>query len=335
MPLDPHVRRLLQALSASGPPAAKSPTIEQRRDAFRGLMAFAETGVRVGRIEDDFLPGPAGLLRYRVYSPSAGAEDILPGLIFFHGGGLVAGNLDTHDPLCRALCNETGCRLIAVDYRLAPEHPFPAAVQDAYAATVWITRNAWALGLDAERIGIVGDSAGGTLAAVVCQLAGTMREARLALQLLLCPILDWAEETPSRHAFAEGYLVDRDMMQRDMAWYLPPGTSTWHRHVSPLRANLRGHPPAYIHTAECDPLRDEGHAYAERLRAAGVAVHHTCHAGMVHLFYGLGGIVPHARMAHRQIGEDIRDAMTGGLRTTHDVCVLPSGSEDLARDAGA
>ncbi|HUZ62594.1 MAG TPA: alpha/beta hydrolase [Acetobacteraceae bacterium] len=325
MPLDPHVGRFLRALSAAGPAAAASPSaIDQRRAAFRGLLAFAETGARVARSDDGVLPGSAGPLRFRLYTPLTGGGGRLPGLVFFHGGGFVAGDLDAYDPLCRALCSETGCRVIAVDYRLAPEHRFPAAVQDAYAATVWVARHAEALGLDPERIGIAGDSAGGTLAAAICQLVGTTREARLALQLLLCPILDWAEETPSRRAFATGCLADRDMMQRDMACYLSPGTPTWHRHVSPLRATgLQGQPPAYIHTAEFDPLRDEGEAYAERLRAAGVPVRHTRHDGMVHLFYGLGAVVPYARHALARIGGEIGAALTAtnqmprGMAMTH------------------
>ena len=313
MPLDPHVRRFLHALSAGGARDPSAASVAQRREAFRDLMAFAGTGARVARTEDGVLPGPAGKLRFRAYTPLGAAGGRLPGLVFFHGGGLIAGDLETHDALCRALCHETACRLIAVNYRLAPEHPFPAAVEDACAAMVWAGRHADQLGLDPGRIGIAGDSAGGTLAAVACQRAAATQQARPALQLLLCPILDWAGETPSRAALGEGYLVDRAMMREELAHYLPPGHDAAHPLVSPLRAaGLGGQPPAYIHTAEFDPLRDEGHAYAERLHASGVAVRHTCHAGMVHLFYALGAIVPYAPVALRQIGAEIRSAMAAG-----------------------
>ena len=312
MPLDPHVRRLLHALSIGGAREAAA-DVAQRREAFRRLMAFAGSGARVAQVEDGALPGPAGPLWFRAYTPLGHAGGRLPGLVFFHGGGLIAGDLETHDALCRALCHETACRLIAVNYRLAPEHPFPAAVEDACAAMVWAARHADQLGLDPERIGIAGNSAGGTLAAVACQRAAATRQVRPALQLLLCPILDWAGETPSRAAFGDGYLVDRAMMREELAHYLPPGHDAAHPLVSPLRAaGLGGMPPAYIHTAEFDPLRDEGHAYAERLRASGVAVQHTCHAGMVHLFYALGAIVPYAPAALRQIGAEIRTAMAAG-----------------------
>ncbi len=313
MALDPHVRRFLHALSAGGARGTSGTSVAQRRAAFGRLMAFAGSGAHVARIEDGVLPGPAGPLRYRAYTPLGAEGGRLPGLVFFHGGGMIAGDLETHDPLCRALCHETACRLIAVNYRLAPEHPYPAAVEDACAAMVWASRHADQLGLDPARIGIAGDSAGGTLAAVACQHAATTRRVRPVLQLLLCPILDWAGETPSRAAFAEGYLVDRAMMREELAHYLPPGRDAAHPHVSPLRGvGLGGQPPAYIHTAEFDPLRDEGLAYADRLRASGVAVRHTCHAGMVHLFYALGGLVPYAPIALRQIGTEIRTAMAAG-----------------------
>lgn len=310
MSLDPHVRRLIDMLALAQGRDAADDDVLRRREAFRGLMRLSETGSRVESVEDRAVPGPAGPLAIRIYTPLHASRDAMPGLVFLHGGGLVCGDLDTHDALCRSLCDATGCRLIAVDYRLAPEHRFPAAVQDAQAATVWIVEHADELGLDARRIAIAGDSAGATLAAVVCQHVARTHGGALALQLLLCPILDWAGETVSRRDFARGYLLDGDAMARELANYLPAGCDARHPHVSPLHAaDLGGQPPAYIHTAGFDPLRDEGHAYAERLRAAGVEVHHTCHDGMVHLFYGFGRAVPYARAAHRQIGAEVRAAL--------------------------
>jgi acetyl esterase/lipase len=231
----------------------------------------------------------------------------LPGLIYFHGGGLVAGSLDTHDSICRTLANETGCRLISVDYRLAPEHKFPAAVVDSYAASIWVVEHAAELRIDRNRIAVAGDSAGATLAAIVCQLAGQTRGLEFAAQLLLCPITDFAAQTESRAAFAKGYLLDEAMIERDLEYYIPAGVDVRDPRISPLRAlDLSGLPSAYIHTAEFDPLRDEGRAYAEKLTRAGVKVVYTCHLGMIHAFYGMLSAIPYARTALKRIGSELR-----------------------------
>ena len=286
-------------------------TVGERRQAFRNLMKFSEQGVPIGRVEDRSLPGPEGAIGIRIYTPARTSSDRLPGLVYFHGGGLVAGSLDTHDAICRALANDSGCRVIAVDYRLAPEHPFPAAVMDARAAISWIIENARELGLDRERIGIGGDSAGGTLAAVGCQIAREMPGVELAFQLLLCPIMDYAGKTESRRAFSRGYLIDESTMDQDIECYVPAGVDVADPKISPLRsADFRGLPPAYIHTAEFDPLRDEGEAYANGLRCAGVEVELTCHPGMTHLFYGMAGLIPYARGAMRAIGAQIGAAVS-------------------------
>lgn len=293
--------------------------LRQRREAFRDLMRLSQAGSPVLDVADRTLPGPAGPLAVRVYTPAHSLPDAtLPGLLYLHGGGFVCGDLDTHDALCRNLCDSSGCRLVAVDYRRAPEHPFPAAVEDAYAATAWMIGQAHALRLDPARIAIAGDSAGATLAAVVCQRVSRTHPRALALQLLLCPILDWSlawsrdgmEDSNSRRQFGRGYLLDRDAIARELACYLAAGHDPRDPRVSPLRAaDLGGQPPTHIHTAEYDPLRDDGRAYAERLRAASVAVSHTCHAGMIHLFYGFGRLVPYARAALGRIGGDVRAAL--------------------------
>jgi len=309
-PLDPHVGRLLDTL-ALGRPRDGVPEVAARRAAFARLMGLSQVGARVAATADRAVAGPAGAVAVRIYTPRDVTDGLLPGLVYLHGGGLVCGDLETHDAFSRTLCEATGCRLIAVDYRRAPEHPFPAAVQDAHAATMWAIAHAAELGLDPRRIGIAGDSAGATLAAAVCQLIAPAHPGALAVQLLLCPILDWTTETPSRRSFAQGYLLDRAMMARELQEYVGGGDVA-HPHVSPLRAvGLSGQPPAHIHTAQYDPLRDEGHAYAARLRQAGVAVQATCHDGMVHMFYALGRAVPYARAAHRQIGAGIREAFAG------------------------
>jgi acetyl esterase/lipase len=314
MPLDPRAKRFLDRLAALSPPSVLELTVAERRDGFRQLLSFSGPAAAVAGLEERSLVGPAGSpLAVRIYTPhgAAGAE-VLPGLVYFHGGGLVAGSLDTHDPICRALCNASGCIVLSVDYRLAPEHPFPAAIVDGCHATVWIVRHASQLGIDPARIGICGDSAGATLAAVVCQKLAEAAEVQLALQFLLCPITDFGAQTASRQDFACGYLVDQATLEHDLKHYLAGRGDPTHPQVSPLRCNLLGSlPPTCIHTAEYDPLRDEGAAYAERLREAGIPTTYRCHSGMIHLFYGMGALIPYAATAYQLMGDDIR-SMLGG-----------------------
>jgi acetyl esterase/lipase len=308
MPLDPRVKRFLDLLAAGNPPDARSATVEERRKGLAALMQFAAPPAALERVEDRTLPGPDGALRVRLYSPSK--TDLLPGLIYFHGGGLVAGSLETHDGIGRALCHYGGVRVVSVDYRLAPEHRFPAALADARAALRHISEHAAEFGIDAARLGICGDSAGATLAAATCQSAARDGVARLALQLLLCPILDYSRMTASKRELASGYLVDQATLDHDLMYYLPAGAAPSDPLVSPLLAGDLEHlPPTLIHTAEFDPLRDEGRNYFERLTQAGNQVSYTCHPGMIHLFYGLGAVIPYARTAFEQIGGEIRAAL--------------------------
>jgi acetyl esterase/lipase len=308
MPLDARVRRFLDALAASGAASTSALSVEERRRSLAQLLSFSGPARSIGSIEDRTLPGPESELRVRIYTPTGiGERETLPGLIYFHGGGLVAGSLDTHDAICRSLTAASRCRLLSVDYRLAPEHPFPAAIADGCAATVWVATHAAALGVDPERLIVCGDSAGATLAAAVCQTATVTSRTRLAGQFLLCPIMDLAAESDSRRSFAEGYLVDRATLKHDLRHYLPTGVDPGDPRVSPLRAaRLQGLPPACVHTAEFDPLRDEGAAYAERLRAAAIPSAYRCHPGMIHLFYGLGALIPYAETAFDLMGADVR-----------------------------
>jgi acetyl esterase/lipase len=311
VPLDPRVKRFLDALAAGNPPNALDTTVEKRRLGLAELMKLAGPETPVGRVEDRTLPGPAGPLGVRIYTPLGAKPDLLPGLIYFHGGGLVAGTVATHDPIGRALANSGACRVVSVEYRLAPEHRFPAALDDALAAVRHIGAHAAEFGIDGKRLGICGDSAGGTLAAATAQTVARIGSPRLALQLLICPILDYSRSTDSKRDLASGYLVDQATLDHDLLHYAPPGTADpANPRISPLRAeDVAGLPRTLIHTAEFDPLRDEGRDYFERLARAHTEVSYTCHPGMIHLFYGLGAVIPYARTAFEQIGGEIRAAL--------------------------
>jgi acetyl esterase len=313
MPLDPRAKRFLDRLAALNPPSVLALTVSERRDGLKQLLSFCGPGEAMGSVAERALPGPSGLpLVLRIYRP-AQVESQPPALVYFHGGGLVAGTLDTHDPICRALSNATGCVLLSVDYRLAPEYPFPAAVADGCHATAWTVLHAQELGIDAHRIGVCGDSAGATLAAVVCQTVTATGEARLALQFLLCPIMDFCAATESRRDYAAGYLVDQATLDHDLKHYLGADGDPSHPRISPLRTvDVSALPPTCIHTAEFDPLRDEGAAYAQRLQQAGIQTTYRCHSGMIHLFYGMGALIPYATTAYQLMGSDIR-AMLGEI----------------------
>jgi len=331
VPLDPRVKRFLDALAAGKPPNAFEATVQERRLGLVELMKLSGTAAPVGSIEDRTIPGPGGQpLAVRIYtpqspelqSPEPGAPKpqaakhpvpeagLMPGLVYFHGGGLVAGSIDTHDHIARALADCGACRVAAVGYRLAPEHPFPAALDDALAAVTHIGIHAVRFGIDGTRFGICGDSAGATLAAATAHAIARIGGPRLALQLLICPILDHGRASASRREFASGYLVDQATLDHDLLHYAPPGTDPSDPRISPLRADpVAGLPPTVIHTAEFDPLRDEGREYFERLTRAHCEVSYTCHRGMIHLFYGLGAVIPYARTAFEQIGGEIRAAL--------------------------
>jgi acetyl esterase len=249
------------------------------------------------RVESVEIPGPGGPIAGRLYVPAA-ANGPAPLLVYYHGGGWVIGDLDTHDDPCRFLASRSGAAVLSVDYRLAPEHPFPAAAEDALAAYEWAAADAERLGVDPKRIAVGGDSAGGNLAAATCL---TAREGGIplpAMQLLIYPVTETAGTATSRRTFAEGFLLTR----ADMDWfeerYLPPGTDRDDPRVDLLGApDLSGLPPAYIAIAGFDPLRDEGLAFAERLRAAGTPVAARLHPGLVHSFANLTAVSPTARAA--------------------------------------
>jgi acetyl esterase/lipase len=309
LPLDSRVKRFLDALAAGNPPSALNTSVAQRRTQLAELMKLSGPQAPVASAQDRTVPGPAGTLAVRIYTPLDAPGPLLPGLVYFHGGGLVAGSIDTHSPIARALAHAGACRVVAVEYRLAPEHPFPAALDDALAAIAYVAARAAQFGIDSARLGVCGDSAGATLAAAACQAMARDGGPRLALQLLLCPILDYSRQSASRREFSRGYFVDQDTLDHDLLHYAPDKDPADPR-ISPARAaGLAGLPPTIIHTAEFDPLRDEGLDYFTRLTQSGSALSYTCHPGMIHLFYGLGAVIPYARTAFETIGGEIRAAL--------------------------
>ncbi|HLW25436.1 MAG TPA: alpha/beta hydrolase [Steroidobacteraceae bacterium] len=309
MPLDAHTQRFLRALAAGNRCDVLTTSVAERRRGLAQLMQLGFQDSPIASTRELRIPGPAGAQAARLYEPLEADAAPAPGILYLHGGGLVAGGLDTHDGVARALCHYSRCRLLALDYRLAPEHPFPAALEDARAALEHLARHGADLGMDPARLALCGDSAGATLAVVTAQSLAGRLDPPLALQVLLCPILDYSRRSASRRELASGYLIDEATLEHDLRHYAPAVPAEDPR-ISPLRAErLEGVPPTLVHTAEFDPLRDEGLDYFKRLRVSGAALSYTCHAGMIHLFYGLGAIIPRARVALEQVGHEIRTAL--------------------------
>ncbi len=301
MPLDPQIAGLLELLAVTQAVPMHEGTPEQAREAFRSLAVGARPPgavVPVGGVEDLVVPGPAGDLAARAYRPDA--DKPVPTVVLFHGGGWVIGDLDTHDNLARSLCRDCEAVVVSVDYRLAPEAPFPAAVQDAVAAVRWVGEHLADLGGD-DRLAVAGDSAGGNLAAVVAQQLRDSGGPALAAQLLVYPATDVLGDYGSRTENAEGYFLDLPTMGWFLQQYAADPAAHTDPRLSPLHAeSLAGLPPAVVVTAEYDPLRDEGAAYADALRAAGVEVDYRCFDGMIHGFMDMG---PHSVGAQKAVDE--------------------------------
>ncbi len=312
MALDPQVRALLDQMAAIGGPPIYELSAQEARQSSAALAAMQGAPEAVAKVENFKLPGPSGGIPVRIYTPAG--ERPLPILVHFHGGGWVIGDLESCDVLCRSLCNAAGCIVVSVDYRLAPEHPFPAAVEDAYLATLWTAENAANLGGDPLRIAVGGDSAGGNLAAVTALIARERGKPLLRFQLLVYPVTDAACDTPSYSENAEGYFLTRDAMQWFWNHYARSESDRLHPHASPLRAkDLSGLPPALVITAEFDPLRDEGERYANRLQAAGVPVQFTRYDGMIHGFFGMGSILDQGKKAIQQAAAALRSALAAPI----------------------
>ena len=306
--LDPIVRGLLDQIAADPAPKLWDEPPARGRARYRALTLMLEPpDLAIGHVDRATMPAPSGAqLELRVYTPVSAEGAALPAIVYFHGGGWVFGDLDTHDALCRALANQAGARLVSVNYRLAPECGFPAAPEDCYAATRWVSANAARFAIDPERISVAGDSAGGNLAAVVCLMARERNGPRIIHQLLIYPVTKWKAETASMNDFAEGYFLEKAGMHRFFDQYAP-GVDPDDWRISPLAAaDLAGLPRATVVTAGFDPLKDEGKAYADRLEGAGVTTLHVEYPAMIHGFVTMSGVLPTARRAIAEAAAALR-----------------------------
>ncbi len=307
VPLDPQAKEALEKISVFDKAFVASSDNnlapeKLSRKYYKNLFALFETGNKepVARVEDTQMEGPVGAIELRTFTPQKLSRPS-PALVYIHGGGWVAGDLDTYDSFCRFMTNATKFKVFSVGYHLAPEYRFPAAVEDAYFATKWVVDNASALGLDAERIAIGGDSSGGNLAAAAALMARDRRAPSLLYQILICPALNYSFDTRSMQDNAEGYLLTRDNIIAFWKRYLKDEKDGSDPYASPLRAtNFSGLPPTLVITAEYDPLRDEGEAYANRLKLAGVPVKLSRYNGMIHDFVFMASMIDLGRAAARE-----------------------------------
>ena len=307
--LHPQIVKAIEIMRQIGmkPIESMSPE-EARRQMEETAKSRKAAPLPVARVENRTIPGPAGDIPIRLYWPEAAGT--VPAIAYYHGGGHVIGSLDTHDLIARNLCHGAEALVMSVDYRMGPEHRFPAAVEDSFAALDWLHANAASLGADPERLGVHGDSAGGNLAAVVALMARDRGAPKLRLQSLVYPVADYTLSAASYETFAEGYgLLTRGAMQWFQRHYLRTPDDAFDGRASPLKAvSHAGTAPAIVIAAECDVLHDEGAAYAEALRRSGVPVEHREYPGMIHAFFGMAPGVDDAMNAQRAVAAAFRRA---------------------------
>lgn len=311
MALDPQAKFLLEQMEAAGAPPMSQLSPEEARLTI-DFSALAGEPEEVGKIENRKIAGPGGEIPVRIYTPKG--EGPFPALVYYHGGGWVIGDLETVEVPCRLLTNLANCVVISVNYRLAPEHKFPAAADDSYAAVKWVAENAASIGVDPSRIAVGGDSAGGNLAAVVALMARDKGEISLAYQMLIYPVTNHSYATESYTENADGYLLTKDSMEWFWNHYLLNEEDGKNPYASPLQAkDLSGLPPALVLTGEFDPLRDEGEAYAERLKEAGVQVETKRYDGMIHGFFWMPGVLEQGRKSIEQAADALKRVFQGSV----------------------
>jgi acetyl esterase len=321
MSLDAATRNFLDVLRSANLPPLYKGTIEAARAGMKANVAqLPGTPDEVHRVEDRTVPGAGHQIPVRLYWPrAANAGERLPIVVHFHGGGWAMGDLDTHDRIARSYCKQADAIVVNVDYRRPPEHKFPAAVDDSYLATCWAAEHAGEIGGDPARIAVAGDSAGGNLAAVVCQLAKANKRPAIAFQALVYPAtdLDLSKSYESREKFGGGEYF---LSTRDMEWFAAFYLTNAQSEVSDPRASplaakdLSGLPPAVVITAGYDPLRDEGRAYADRLKAAGVPVDYRCFEGTIHAFLSFAPIIPAGEEGLAFVASRLRNALRNPVR---------------------
>jgi acetyl esterase len=307
--LHPQIREVLRAMAeAKLRPIEEMTPAEAREQVEATSRARKAEPLPVARVEERMIPGPAGEIRLRLYWPQPAAP--VPAIVYYHGGGHVIGSLDTHDFVARNLCSGVGALVTSVDYRMGPEHKFPAAVDDSWAALQWVSANAESLGADRSRIGVHGDSAGANLAAVVALLARNAGAPKLGLQSLVYPIADYGLVGDSYNQYANGYgILTRGAMVWFRDHYLPDPEEAKDWRASPIKAaSLAGAAPAIVITAECDVLHGDGERYAEALRRAGVTVEYKEFPGMIHAFFGMVPAVDDAMNAQRLVWQAFKKA---------------------------
>jgi acetyl esterase len=310
--LHPQAKALLRLIEEKGVPPTHTLTPAQARAFYRERRTFTQPDPpEVGSVQDLQAAGPAGPIPVRSYRPAgSSAADVLPVLVYYHGGGWVIGDLDTHDVLCRQLCNQSGCAVVSVDYRMGPEHRFPGAVDDAMAATRWVRAQAQALKVDASRLAVGGDSAGGNLAAVVALAARDEGDLPIAFQLLIYPATDQRRGAPSHATNGQGYLLTRETMDYFHEHYIPDARQDLDWRASPLlHANHAKLPPAFVLTAGYDPLRDEGLHYAQKLSEAGNRAALVNFERQIHGFILMGRVLDEANVAVQLCAAQLRQAL--------------------------
>ena len=310
--LHPQTRALLDLIEQRKVPPTHTLSVADARAYYRDRRSVTQPAPpEVALVRELQASGPAGPIPLRLYRPMGSSDSaLLPVLVYYHGGGWVIGDLDTHDSLCRALANEAGCAVVAVDYRLSPEHRFPAAVDDAIAATHWVRAHAAELKLDASRLAVGGDSAGGNLATVVSIAARDSGDLPIRFQLLIYPGTDQRRGAPSHTTNGQGYLLTADTIAYFVGHYIPDTAQYQDWRASPLlHTDLSKLPPALVLTAGYDPLRDEGAAYAEALTAAGNRASYVCFERQIHGFITMGKVLDEANAAVTMCAAELRRAL--------------------------